>query len=193
MRREVFVLGLGIAAACSSSPVVVNQHPDGGGGSSSTSASTSTSTSSSSSASSSGWYPMGDGGTSTLPVIPSSCVPSSAYVDLGPNGTLYACPTAVPENCAPQPQPQGYVGPDLYWCPNSICAPGCADLPCPPDACPSTATAVYTCGPGMPDVESGCTLIATADAGPVLAGDGGASLGGRYTYCCLGPGQDAGP
>jgi hypothetical protein len=122
-----------------------------------------------------------DGGPSTLPIIPETCTPDDAGC-AGATGVEYQCPTdmdasdidaSLPVNCPSDPQ--NGIGPALYCCSN-LCVPGCGDLPCPAKSCPATATLLMTCGPAMPDIEPGCTLIATR---PSPQG-----LGERFSFCC---------
>lgn len=121
-----------------------------------------------------------DGGPSTLPVIPETCTADDAGC-AGGEGVEYQCPTdmdasadaSIPANCPSDPQ--NGTGPALYCCSN-LCASGCGDLPCPTEACPATATLLLTCGPSLPDLEPGCTLIATR---PSPQG-----LGQRFSFCC---------
>jgi hypothetical protein len=118
----------------------------------------------------------GDGGTSTLPIIPETCTPDDAGC-AGLTGVEYQCPgdtdASAPVNCPSDPQ--NGTGPALYCCSN-LCTQGCADLPCPSEPCPAAATLLVTCGPAMPDIEPGCTLIATRPAAQ--------GLGQRFSFCC---------
>jgi len=119
-----------------------------------------------------------DGGPSSLPIIPETCAPDDAGC-AGLTGVEYQCPggldASAPVNCAADPQTG--TGPALYCCSN-LCVSGCGDLPCPSEPCPAGSGLLVTCGPGTPDIEPGCTLIATRPAAQ--------GLGQRFSFCCQG-------
>jgi hypothetical protein len=171
-RTAILLVGLGIAAACSAPGP-----PAGAGASPSGAATTSSGTGGAGGSTGSGWYADGGLDATALPVIPGDCV---AVADAGlPEGLAqYVCPpdagdAGQVQNCGGPSS----TDPGQYVCPANFCTPGCADLPCPSVPCPATTTSLWTCGPGKPDLEPGCVIVATRPAP-----DSG--VGQRFSACC---------
>jgi hypothetical protein len=137
--------------------------------------SSSSSTAGSGGSASGGWYSDAGLDATALPIIPSDCVLVELDAGLPPAVAQYLCTPdgGQVQNCAGL----GSTDPNQYICPASTCTLGCGDLPCPSVPCPDTTAALWTCGPGMPDLEQGCVIVATRPA-PA------SGVGERFSACC---------